>query len=312
MGLFVIIGAGPVGSGTALRLADAGHHVTVVTRSGSGPGHTLVECVAADASDETHIAKLADRASAIVNCANPPYTHWDRDWPPMAAALLAAAGRTGAGLVTVSNLYGHGPAHHTMRADTPLESIGKKGRIRADMWRQAKVAHDAGRVLAAEVRASDFYGPGVTDASMGSRVVPRVLAGQAVRLMGSLDVPHSFSYMPDVTATVAAVASSAMGWGRPWLVPSITMTQGEMVRAMCAAAGVDPVKASVFPQWMMATLGTFIPLMRELREVQYQFTSPFIVDAAETTAAFDIHASDVDLAIAQTIAWWQTQGLNAG
>ena len=37
MSLHVIIGAGPVGSATALRLAAAGQHVRVITRSGTGP-----------------------------------------------------------------------------------------------------------------------------------------------------------------------------------------------------------------------------------------------------------------------------------
>ena len=49
--LHVVVGAGPVGTATAGLLADAGHAVRVVTRSGSGPRRPGVELVAADAAD---------------------------------------------------------------------------------------------------------------------------------------------------------------------------------------------------------------------------------------------------------------------
>ena len=39
----VVTGAGPVGSTVALQLADAGHQVRLLTRSGSGPAHPLVD-----------------------------------------------------------------------------------------------------------------------------------------------------------------------------------------------------------------------------------------------------------------------------
>ena len=307
MGTFIIVGAGPVGSGTALRLAEAGHRVVVATRSGGGPDHPSVERVVADATNSNAIAKLAVGAEALLNCVNPRYTKWETDWPPLAAALLDAAERTGAGLVTMSNLYGHGPTHQTMRADTPLDAVGKKGRVRAAMWLDAKAAHDAGRVRATEVRASDFFGPGVTDSNMGERVVPRVLQGKGVQLLESADVPHSFSYMPDVTATLTAAATSSLAWGRPWLVPSPTLTQRELVRSFCVAAGVDPLKVSTIPGWVLRAAGVVIPLLRELQEVQYQFAAPFMVDAAETTEVLKVRATEIELAAADTIAWWRTR-----
>ena len=50
MSLHVIVGAGPVGSAAALRLAAAGHQVRVITRSGTGPDADGVERIAADAA----------------------------------------------------------------------------------------------------------------------------------------------------------------------------------------------------------------------------------------------------------------------
>ncbi len=48
---------------------------------------------------------------------------------------------------------------------------------------------------------------------MGERVVPNVLAGKKVGLLGALDVPHSLSYMPDVVRTLVTIAGDERAWG---------------------------------------------------------------------------------------------------
>ncbi len=89
----------PVGSALARPIARRGEKVRVVTRSGSGRVDGT-ERVAADAADAEPLAAAAAGADAIYNCVNPPYHRWAQDWPPIAAALLAAAEATGAVLAT--------------------------------------------------------------------------------------------------------------------------------------------------------------------------------------------------------------------
>src|SRR6266508_1496565 len=109
MSLHVIVGAGQVGSTTATLLAEQGERVRLVSRRGSGPTHPAIERVAADATDAERLSALADGAAALYNCANPLYHRWLTDWPPLASSLLTAAERSGAVLVSASNLYGYGP-----------------------------------------------------------------------------------------------------------------------------------------------------------------------------------------------------------
>ena len=96
MALHVIVGAGPVGRATATLLAERGERVRQVTRRGSGPEHPAVERIAADATDSTRLGELTRGAVALYNCASPAYHRWLTDWPPLAAALLTAAERSGA------------------------------------------------------------------------------------------------------------------------------------------------------------------------------------------------------------------------
>ena len=127
MSKHIVVGAGPIGTATSLLLAERGEEVVIVTRSGSGPTHPAITRTAADASSSAGMAEIAAGAVAIYNCANPAYHRWPTDWPPIAQALLTAAERSNAVLVTVSNLYGYGPVSGPMTEDLPLAAQGPKG-----------------------------------------------------------------------------------------------------------------------------------------------------------------------------------------
>ena len=106
--------------------------MVLVSRSGRGepvPGATRV---AADAADAERLTELAEGAQAIYNCVNPPaYDRWVELWPPVAKALLAAAERSGAVLVTAGNLYPYGPVDGVMVEGMPDAAPGTKARVRA-------------------------------------------------------------------------------------------------------------------------------------------------------------------------------------
>jgi len=298
MGRHVIVGAGPVGTATATALAAAGHDVTLVTRSGSGPEGPGITRVAADASDPFTLAEATGSADALYNCANPPYHRWPELWPPMATSMLEVAARSGAVLVTMGNLYGYGPVDHPLREDDPLAATGTKGRVRAAMWEEALAAHRAGRVRVTEARASDFFGPGV-DTSHFGRLVGRLLAGRKVRVLGDPDAPHSWTYVPDVGRTLAVLGTDERACGRPWHVPSApALSQRDLAGRFCAVAGAPSASVAAFPAGSLTLAGVVSAQMRELKETRYQFDRPFLLDSSDCTATFGIEATPLDDALA--------------
>lgn len=300
----VVVGAGAVGAGVALRLAAAGHDVVVVTRSGSGPQHDRIERVAADASHAQRIGELAAGAHSIFNCANPSYSTWATAWPPIQNALIAAAEASGARLITMGNLYAYGRDATPMAATDPHDPPSEKGAIRAAMWGQAIEAHQAGRIRTTEVRASDFFGPGVGEAAhLGDRFVPRLLAGKNVSIVGHPDTIHSWTYIGDVCDTVAAIGNDDRSLGRAWHVPTVApATAIEMAKAICDGAGVEHQKVRQIPGVALRLAGLFSADIREMREMLYQFDRPFVIDAAETTEVFGLNATPLDAQVAATIA----------
>ena len=301
----LVIGAGVIGGRVAQLLAERGERVSVVSRSGAGPAD--VTRVAADARDAEAMTRLASGAAVIYNCVNPPYHRWPADWPPIAASVLSAAERSGAVLVTLSNLYGYGPraggydASHPMTEETPLAATGPKGRVRARVWQEALAAHQAGRVRATEVRAADFVGPGA-ESALGERAVQRIRQGKSVSVLGRADRLHTWSFTEDVAGMLVVAGADPDAWGRAWHVPSNEpRTQREVISDLGAAAGTGPARVRPVPSTVLAGMGLVWPLMRELRETEYQFRDDFVMDSSAAQATFGLKPTAWEEIVAVTV-----------
>ncbi len=289
----VVVGAGPVGREAGRVLAEAGHAVTVVTRSGRPSSVPGVDAVAVDASDPAALTAVVEGADALLNCANPrDYTVWEQVWPPLAASLLSAAERTGATLVTAASLYPYGPVDVPMTEGMPDVATDHKGRLRAGMWADAKAAHDAGRLHAVEVRASDYLGAGVGPNGHVSRQVPTASRGRAAWMIGDPDQPHTFTDVVDMARTLAAVAFDPATWGQVWhAVSQAPSSQRAALVGALAAAGKPPVAVHGIPGPLVRALGRVNPMMKELGELAYLFTRPYVMDSSRTQAALGLAPS---------------------
>ena len=278
----VVVGAGPVGIATARHLVGAGvEQVVLVSRSGAGEDVAGVTRLALDVADAAALARVAEGASALYNCINPPsYDVWPTYWPPVAAAFLAAAESSGAVLVTASCLYAYGEVDRPMVEGMPDTADGAKGRVRARMWANALAAHEAGRLRAVEVRGSDYLGPGVSNAHIPV-VAGKALRGRSVRVFGAADQPHTFTDVRDMAATLVAVATTPSAHGRVWHAPSNPpVTQAEAVAAVCRAASREPVTVRTWPRVMLSLGGVVVPFLREMRETVHQFERPYVMDSS--------------------------------
>lgn len=286
----VIVGAGPVGRHVALVLAHRGEDVTVLTRSGRDTGIAGVRHVALDASDAEALTRAADGAGVLYNCANPAvYTQWATVWPPLAAALLTAAERSGAVLAITGNLYPYGPVDGPMVESLPDAARDFKGHLRARMWADAKAAHDAGRLRAVEVRGSDYVGPEVGGNGHISRQLDNLRAGRRSWAVGSPDLPHTFTDVLDVARTIVAAAADPGAHGRVWHVPSnAPRTQREALRDVARAGGWREPKVSGMPAGLLRTMGLVSPLMREIAALSYQWTRPYVLDSSAAQQHFGI------------------------
>jgi nucleoside-diphosphate-sugar epimerase len=305
--LHVVFGTGPVGSWIASKLSENGERVRAVNRSGKAGGlmPADVEVVSADASDPAQATKAAEGATVVYQALNPPYQQWAELFPALQAGALAAAKANDARFVSIDNLYLYGHVDGAITEASPVAPISRKGELRARMAADVLRAHQAGDVRAAIVRSSDYYGPGVTQSAFGARTFEPLIAGKGGEATGNADMLHSFAYIEDVAAAAVALGANDSALGGVWFTPhAAAQTQRAMIEDASKQLGVKPKVSTVSPT-MLRLVGLFSPPVREMGEMMYEFTNPFIVDSSKSDRALGLSATPISEGLARTIAWYQ-------
>lgn len=307
-GLHVVFGVGQVGSALVARLAGLGVAVRAVSQHRPPTLAAGVEWRAADVTDQRAAADAATGASTIYQCLNVPYTQWPRLFPPLQRSVMSVAEDTGALLVSFENVYGYGPTGgRPMTEDLPLAATTVKGRTRALMTEELLAASDAGRVRIAIGRASDFFGPGVTESTLGERVFAKALAGKRADFLGNPDLLHTYSYVPDIAAGLATLGTDERAIGQAWHLPGPeTVTTRALLELVARDVG-HPVGVRSMPKLAMRALALVNPMMRALAEMAYEFEEPFVLDTTKFESTFGPSGTSLASAITETIDWYRSR-----
>jgi nucleoside-diphosphate-sugar epimerase len=307
-GLQVVFGTGQVGLALASQLASSGISVRAVSRHRPASLGENIDWYGADAGDPEAAAQAANGAAVIYQCLNAPYTKWPKQFPPLQRAVLTAAERNDALLVSLENLYGYGPTGGTpMTEDLPLNATTSKGRVRAAMTAELFAAAQNGRVRIAIGRASDFFGAGVTESTLGERVFANAVAEKRADFIGNQELPHTYSYVPDIAAGLAVLGTDQRAVGQVWHLPGPqTVTIREVLELIGRAVG-HPVAVRSVPKLVLHALGIVNPMMRGLAEMAYEFEEPFVLDTAKFESTFGAGGTPLDVAIKETVGWYRSQ-----
>jgi nucleoside-diphosphate-sugar epimerase len=298
----VILGSGIVGTKLATKLSSTGDRVILISRSSTEAKIPNVERFVGDATSFESLMAIATKADYVYNCVNPPYNSWDQVWPRINSAVNKYVIETQSVLVTCSNLYGYGEFQGVLTEDLPLKATWRNGQTRAEMWLQNKSLHDVGKMRATEVRGSDYIC--ASDQSrMGDRVVPKLIEGKKVQLLGALDKLHTWTDPGDVANLMSVIAKEERAWGKPWHVPSNPpKTQLQVVQDIAKEIGLSNPKVSSVPKAMHSLLGIINPILRELKHTSYQFDNEFVMSDEKARREFGLEPKPWKVVIKDLVA----------
>ncbi|WP_395640319.1 NAD-dependent epimerase/dehydratase family protein [Pseudolysinimonas sp.] len=305
MSIQLVLGAGEIGRPLVHRLIERGDDVRIATRSGATVAGAAA--VRLDAADPDAVARAADGAATIFLCTNPPYQDWPRAWPPIFAAVIDAARRSGAALVAMGNLYPYGRVTAPMTEDSVETTSERKGLVRKAGWAALRGASESGAIRAVEVRASDYFGAGAgATAQLGERFFGPLLAGKTAMVVGDPAQLHSWSYLPDIVSALVAASDHDGPWSRVWHVPSHARTRVGIAEEVGTRTGL-PSRVVGYPSALLSALGVFSPFLREVAASSYQFRdAPFVIDATETSALLAVGATPWEDALETTLASYRS------
>jgi nucleoside-diphosphate-sugar epimerase len=242
----------------------------------------------------------------VYACIGLPYRRWREGWPPIVEGLLSAA--EGRKLAFADDLLAYGPVEKPLHEGLPPTTFGRKPVLRARMTFTMLAAHRSGRTRVVVVRASDLYGPRVRDSVLGERVFAAALEGRPARLLGDVDQPHAYTYVRDFARTLARMGEEDRALGHVWHVPNAPAhTTREVVETVYRLAGKEP-RLSVMPAWQVRIRALVSPVMRELKELEFQRDRPYLVEDRRAREAFGITHTDLEEGLAATLDWYRAQG----
>ena len=284
-----IFGYGPVGRATAARLIAEGREVIVAQRREPPDLPKGASFVPADAVDRDTVVKVVREAGQFVVALGFPYSGalWREVWPKAIANFVAASKATGARMVFIDDLYMYGPQTTPLAETMPLSDYGVKPAARSAATRVWMTAAAAGEARVAALRAPDFYGPGVGPSFLGDTSIGKLAQGKAAVFVGSPDVLHDYAYVPDIArATTTLLAAPDSAFGQAWHMPCApTRTTRDLLQIAADALHVK-LRISAMPAWMLGPSAIFSPVLRELKEMRFQWDRPYQVDASRFKARF--------------------------
>ena len=306
----VVFGSGAIGLAVLDALRRRGETVRLVNRSGRAPVGVDVEVVRGDAADPAFATAATAGASVVYQCLNPPYDQWPTQFPGLQAGVLAAARSAGARLVSMENVYLYGrPDGEPLTEDRAHAAHTRKGRLRGCMSRELLAAHAAGDVEVAIGRASDYFGPrGGAQSNLGRLVFPPALAGTTATVFGNPEMPHTYSYIPDIGEGLAVLGEHPDAAGQAWHLPNDPATRStrELVDVVYRLARQGRTRLRAVHPLLLRAFGLVNPAVRELVEMQYQTAEPFIVDSSRIATELGVRATPLDQALEDTLDTYRT------
>lgn len=287
-----ILGAGgTIGLPLAKELATYTNKIRLVSR----------KPVKVNEGDELFPADLTDRSQVFNAIAGSEVVYvvigfpydikvWRKEWPTLMRNVIDACKEHKAKLVFFDNVYMYDKtAIPHMTEESPVNPPSKKGKVRAAIFQMLMDEVKQQKITALIARAADFYGPGKGNTSVLNEVVYKnFLKGKKANWFASADKKHTFTYVQDAAKGTAILGNTPDAFNQVWHLPTNqqALTGREFITLFAKAMNVEP-KLSVLPQWMASAIGLFMPVMKELAEMFYQYDREYIFDSSKFNKRFN-------------------------
>jgi nucleoside-diphosphate-sugar epimerase len=284
MGDIALFGAaGAIGNSIADALRKQGRAYRVVGRNATSlktafGADPQAEIVTWNPDDPASVRAAARGVETLIYLVGVPYDQFRLHPVVMRQTLDGAIAEGVKRVLLIGTVYPYGmPQTTPVKESHPRQPHTYKGRMRKEQEDILLAAHQEGKLQGAVLRLPDFYGPGVEKSFLDS-LFKAAATGSTANMLGPIDTPHEFVFVPDVGPVVTAVMEREEAYGRWWhFAGERSTTQRECIERVFQMAGRKP-RFRVAGRTTLRLMGVFNPIMRELAEMHYLLTNPILLD----------------------------------
>lgn len=278
--LHVVLGAsGVIGKAVIEELKARNLNVRAVGRNKEVTDVTMLY---ADLLDLNQTINAVKDAAYVYLCVGITYNAkvWEEQWPKIMNNVIEGCEKAKAKLIFIDNVYMYGPAP----LDVPFtelhrqEPSSQKGKVRKQIAAMLLEAHISGRIKAVIGRSGDFYGPGVTGSMLYPSFLERILQGKSPQSLSPANVKHTYAYSKDNGRALIALALDESTYGQVWHLPVSRPITGEEAVSIFNRILETNFRITLIPRAIIGMLGLMVPIIHELKEMQYQFNYPYVMN----------------------------------
>jgi len=222
-----------------------------------------------------------------------PYnsTIWEKQWPIIVSNVIEACKQHQSKLVFFDNIYMYDPDFlDGMTEETPIRPVSRKGKVRTKIA-QMILGEIATKSLTALIaRSADFYGPSIVQNCMLTESVFKPLSkGKKANWLMNVNLKHSFTYTPDAGKATALLGNTDEAYNQVWHLPTASnpMTGKQWIDEIAKALGTKP-QYVLAPKFVVSIMGLFMPIMKEVKEMLYQYDRDYVFNSDKFEAHFDM------------------------
>lgn len=301
-----ILGAGgAIGIELAKALADFTTDIKLVSRSPKKVNSTDT-LLAADLTDRTAVFEAVEGSEITYVVIGFPYktSIWKKTWVPFMQNVIDACLEYNSKLVFFNNVYAIGGNNvNHITENSPISPTSKKGEIRAEVDRLILENMAKNQLQAIIARAPDFFG-GISreNSILMNLVYDRLAKGKKAQWFCDAKVVHTMGYVPDLAKGTAILGNTPEAYNQIWNLPTDPqkLTGEEWINLFASEMGKDN-KYTVLPNWMLKGIGIFVPVMKELAEMNYQYDRDYYFDSTKFRDYFGFVPIPNAIAVKQAI-----------
>jgi len=287
-----ILGAnGTIARDLAKELRAFTNDIRLVSRNPK-PIHPEDQIFPADLTEKQNVYKAVKGSEVVYVTVGFEYNInvWRKQWPGLIQHVIDACVREGSRLVFFDNMYCYDPTTvGHMTEENPIKPVSEKGKVRAQVAGLIESAMQEKNLKALIARSADFYGPGNEKSFLIETVYKNLKKGKSPQWFSNADKIHSFTYTPDAARATALLGNTSDAYQEVWHLPTDGQKlTGRQIAALFMQEMNIQKNVSVLPMWMIKTLGLFIPFLREMPEMMYQYNQDYFFDSSKFEKRFNV------------------------
>jgi nucleoside-diphosphate-sugar epimerase len=300
-----ILGAnGTIGSVLTKELVGYTNKIRLVSRNPRKVNESD-ELFPADLSNPAFVDQAVEGSDVVYLVVGFDYNLkvWEEKWPTLMRATINACIKHNARLVFFDNVYSYDiNAIPHMTEESEYNPPSRKGAVRKQISQMLMDEVKAGKLMALIARSADFYGPGNDKSFANEMVYKNFLKGRRANWFIDADKKHSFTYTPDAAKATALLGNTDDAYNTIWHLPTDknTVTGREFIELFSKEMKV-PNKLFVMPMWMLRLAGIFVPVLKEMREMMYQYDRDYFFDSSKFDKRFNFKTTTYQEGVRMTV-----------